>query len=112
MTNRQPEYSKASLVAPIGKKVLLAIEAIVGLLFVKTIPQIRRRLDRGRSCIAVALPTRRILQVRDPLKERTGVTGGRVSVAEHADFAVDKKVVERHELARELMMNRRVRFAE
>ena len=33
-------------------------------------------------------------------------------MAEHADFAIHKKVVERHELARELMMNRGSGFAE
>jgi hypothetical protein len=32
-------------------------------------------------------------------------------VTEHADLAIDKEIIQRHEIARELMMNRRNIFA-
>src|SRR5207244_1445917 len=98
-------------ITAVEEKIVLAIETIVDVLLVQAIPQICRRFNRGRCAVSATFPAGRILYVRHPLKERAGVTGGRVCVAQHTYFAIDEKIVERHELARELMLNRRDFFA-
>src|SRR6185437_616177 len=89
------------------QKIILTVDSVIDTRVVEQVPQINRRHHRRDRAEWVAFPTIRIADVAHPLSERAGVAAGGKGVAEHTDFTVYEKIVERDKFARELMLDRR-----
>src|ERR1043165_2993913 len=88
------------------QEIILAVNPVINVCVIKQIPQINGRHHRRHCAERITFPTIRIADVTHPFRKGTSVAAGGERMTENADLAVNKKIVERHKIARELMVYR------